>query len=211
MISAPMPRPDVLAARLLLGLVVLVAAVVQEVAVRSSDELFGAWWIGYAPAALEARPVTVCFVGRFDFPFEVPSGRLKLRADAGGEAFFDGVRLGSCGGRGALSQLEIWDLAGPIAAGPHEIAVVVGHPEGVASLRLGLDAERIGRNCVVTDAAWRVDDDAKRIRDRGFDGARYPATLWSRPPLSSWGISSSIRSWRGSAAVSKTVVSSRIP
>jgi hypothetical protein len=173
--------------------------------------MLGAWWIGKGDAAREGRPVTLGFAARFDFPFEVPSARLKLRADSKGEAFFDGVHLGPCGGRGSASPLEVWDLAGPLAAGPHEIVVVVSHPEGVAAVRLGLDATRIGRNCVVTDSAWRVDDDAKRIRDRGFDGARYPAALFARPPLSSWGISSSTRLWRGSVAVSKTVVSSRMP
>ena len=204
-------RTDECAARVLLALVVLLAAVVQEVRVRADDEMLGAWWIGRGEAARGGRPVTLGFAGRFELPFEVPSARLKLRADARGEAFFDGVSLGACGGRGAASPTEVWDLAGPIAAGAHEIVVVVEHPEGIAALRLGLDAERIGRNCVVTDSAWRVDDDAIRIRDRGFDGARYPATLFATPPLSSWGISSSARVWRGRVAVSKTAVSSRMP
>jgi len=204
-------KREIRAAWLLLLLVGLLVALAGELRVRMDDEMFGAWWIGYGPAAMEAKPAEIGFAARFSFPFEVPSARLKLRADADGEAFFDGVSLGRCGGRGADSPLEVWDLRGPLASGAHELVVVVRHPEGVASLRVGLDAERLGRNCVVTDAAWRVDDDAKRIRDRGFDGARYPATLFSTPPLSSWGISPSRRSWRGRAAVSKTVVSSRMP
>lgn len=177
---------------------------------RADDEMLGAWWIGRGVAASAGKPVTLGFAARFSLPLEVPSARLTLRADAEGEAFFDGVPLGRCGGRGEASPTEVWDLAGPLSPGPHEIAVFVSHPEGVAALRAGLDADRIGRNCVVTDSAWRVDDDAKRIRERGFDGARYPATLFGTPPLSSWGISSS-RAWRGRVAVSKTAVSSRIP
>ena len=203
--------PPVAAARVLLAVIFLLGAVVWSTKVRLEDELWGAWWIGHAPAARTAKPAEVGFAARFGFPFEVPSARLKLRADRTYEAFFDGVRLGAGGGAGADSPLEVWDLKGPLAQGAHELVVIVTHPEGVASLRLGLDAERIGRDCVVTDATWRVDDDAKRIRDRGFDGARYPATPWARSPLSSWGISSSRRSWRGSVAVSNTVVSSRMP
>jgi hypothetical protein len=202
-------KTDVVAARVLLALVALLLAVVQELRVRGDDEMLGAWWIGHGELARAGKPVTLGFAARFVFPFEVPKARLKLRAGGTGEAFFDGVRLGPCGGAG--SPLEVWDLRGPLAAGPHEIAVVVSHPEGVAAVRAGLDAERVGRNCVVTDSDWRVDDDAKRIRDRGFDGARYPATPFARPPLSSWGISSSTRFWRGEIGVSKTVVSSRMP
>jgi hypothetical protein len=203
-------RTEVFAARVLLAVLALLTAVVQEVRVRADDDMLGAWWIGRGAAASAGKPVSLGFAARFSFPFEVPSARLTLRADAEGEAFFDGVSLGRCGGRGAASPTEVWDLAGPLAAGPHEILVLVSHTEGVASLRAGLDAERIGRNCVVTDSAWRVDDDAKRIRERGFDGARYPATLFGTSPLSSWGISSS-RVWRGRVAISKTAVSSRMP
>ena len=208
-----MTRTGTLGSRALLALGALGALlvpVVQELRVRGEDEMLGAWWIGRIETARAGKPATLGFAARFELPFASPSARLKLRADASGEAFFDGVALGACGGRGAASPLEAWDL-GPLAAGRHEISVVVSHPEGVAALRVGLDAERIGRNCVVTDAAWRVDDDAKRIRDRGFDGARYPAALFARPPLSFWGISSSTRSWRGSAGVSNTAVSSRMP
>jgi len=196
-------------ARVLVVAVFVLGAVVWDVRVRLDDEMLGAWWIGHMKCAARARPCEVGFARRVDFPFEVPSATLKLRADLAYEAYFDRRLVGSGGGVGA--PLEVWELPGTFAAGAHEISVVVSHPEGVASLRLGLDAVRLGRNCVVTDSTWRVDDDADRIRVRGIDGARYPAALWGRPPLSSWGISSSNRSWRGIAALSKTVVSSRTP
>jgi hypothetical protein len=198
----------------LLGAVLLLGAIVWSTAVRLEDELGGAWWIGLLPVARTGKPATVGFATRFEFPFEVPSATLKLRADRSYEAFFDGIRLGDgqpAGSGPPEIPLEIRELLGPIAAGPHEIVVIVTHPEGVASLRLGLDAVRVGRNCVVTDSEWRVDDDAERIRERGFDGARYPATRWARPPVSSWGVSSSIRSFRGSIGISRIGVSSRIP
>lgn len=208
-------RADLVGARVLLGALVILGAIVWSTAVRLDDELGGAWWIGFLQAAKTGKPATLGFAARFAFPFEVPSATLKLRADRSYEAFFDGIRLGDgrASGTGPSPEipLEIRELVGPIAAGPHEIVVIVTHPEGVASLRLGLDAVRVGRNCVVTDSEWRVDDDAERIRERGFEGARYPATRWARPPVSSWGVSSSIRSFRGSIGISRIGVSSRIP
>jgi hypothetical protein len=208
-------RADVVGARVLIGAVLLLGAIVWTTAVRLDDELGGAWWIGHYPKARLGRPATIGFASRFDLPFEVPSATLKLRADRTYEAFFDGIPLGSGAPAGAGERpeipLEVRELVGPIAAGPHEIVVIVTHPEGVASLRLGLDAVRVGRNCVVTDSGWRVDDDAKKIRERGFDGARYPATRWARPPVSFWGVSSSVRSSRDSIGISRIGVSSWIP
>jgi hypothetical protein len=205
----------VVGARILLAGVFLLGAIVWEAAVRLNDEMGGAWWIGHFPRARTGEPATIGFVARFEFPFEIPSATVKLRADRTWEAFFDGLPLGSGRPAGTGSRLqiplEIRELKGPIAAGPHEIIVIVSHPEGVASLRLGLDAVRTGRNCVVTDSSWRVDDDAQRIRERGFDGARYPATRWARPPVSSWGVSSSVRSFTDSVGISRIGVSSRIP
>jgi len=199
----------------LLAGVVLLGAIAWATRVRLLDEQGGAWWIGWFEKARLGEPATLAFAKRFSFPFPVPSATLKLRADFSYEASFDGIPVG-VGGRkeapgGSDVPLEVWLLEGPIAPGPHEIVVIVSHPEGVASLRLSLDAERIGRNCIVTDPTWRVDDDAERIRERGFEGARYPATPWARPPLSSWGVSSSIRLVRGTMSISSRGVSSRIP
>ena len=188
----------------------LLGAIVWEARVRLDDELGGAYWIGDFDSSRDGKPSEVGFACRFEFPFDVPKATLKLRADRAYELFFDRTRLGEGGGEGDDAALEVYDIRGPLAPGPHEIDVIVRHPQGVASLRLGLDAERMGRNCVVTGSGWRADDDAKRIRDRGFDGARHPATLWARPPLSVWGVSSSKRSFKGSFGVSNTVVSSRI-
>jgi hypothetical protein len=202
---------DAALAWVLLGVVLVLAAIFWWMRARLADEQGGAYWIGYLPAARLAQPAELAFAGRFTFPFDIPSARVKLSADEHYEAYFDGIPIGTGGGSGRECPLEVWDLLGPIAPGPHELVVVVRHIEGVASLRLSLDAERAGRNCVVTDSAWRVDDDAKRIRERGYEGARYPATLWARPPLSSWGVSSSRRLWRGSVGVSSAGVSSRIP
>lgn len=47
---------------------------------------------------------------------------------------------------------------------------------------------------VVTGPLWRVDDDLKRMEKEGFGGTRYPATLWTRPFVSSLDSSSSTRS-----------------
>ena len=80
------------------------------------------------------------------------------------------------------------------------IVVVVSHPHGVASLRLSVDAERIGRGCVVTGPDWRVDEDVARVLRGGAAAARFPATPWARAPLAAWGLLPARRSFRGTVA-----------
>ena len=174
---------------------------------RLSDDLPGAWWIGHFPRARLGEAAAVFFASAAPLEAPAPKATLRIRADRRYEAFFDGVRIGSGGGPGA-PVLEEWTLLGPIAAGAHGIVVLVSHPEGAAALRLSLAFDGPGKREVVTGPGWRVDDDVKRM-ETGFGGARYPATLWARPPLSSLSVSSSTRSWRGSADVS--TASSRIP
>lgn len=194
-------------ALVLLGVALSLSALVASVRARLADDLSGAWWIGHLPKARLGEPATIVFASRI--VLETPAGKaaVRLRADRSYEAFFDGVRVGSGGGAGA-PVLDEWTLTGPIAAGTHEIAVVVFHPEGVASLRLALDGPE--KREVVTGPGWRVDDDVERMKT-GFGGLRYPATLWARPPLSVFSVSSSTRSARGSADVSTAPASSRIP
>lgn len=178
---------------------------------RLADDLPGAWWIGHLAAARRGEGATVLFAARA--PLDVPAAKatLRLAADRTYEAVFDGIRVGAGPGAGA-SALDEWTLAGPIAAGEHEIRVRVAHPEGAAALRLALVfAVAGGTREVVTGPRWRAEDDAERMKT-GFGGARYPATLWARPALSVFSFSSSsTRSVRGSADVSSAPASSRIP
>ena len=196
-------------ALVLLGVALSLSALAASVRARRADDLPGAWWIGHLPKARLGEPATIVFASRI--VLETPAGKaaVRLRADRSYEASFDGVRVGSGGGTGA-PVLDEWTLAGPIAAGEHEIAVVVSHPEGVASLRLALAFDGPEKREVVTGPGWRVDDDVERMKT-GFGGLRYPATLWARPPLSVFSVSSSTRSAKGSADVSTAPASSRIP
>lgn len=195
---------------LLLLLAVLGFALFSKV--RYSDELGAASWIEARHSAAGIQ--TAGFVTRFVFPFDIPSAELKLLASGSYQAFFDGVLIGEATVE-AKDRLDIWSLEGPIAAGAHQILVVVGAGSERRALRLraALDGVRLGRNCVVTDATWRVGDDAKTLRERGFDGARYPAAVsfTSAIGFDSISASSRSRSWRGSAVISARAFSSRMP
>jgi hypothetical protein len=167
---------------------------------RLADPLSGAWWIGFAPKARLGEPVTVAFATEFRLDRPAPAGRLRIRTVGSGTLLVDGVAIGDGSGIG--------DFAVPLPAGNHELLVLLRHPEGIASLRLRLDTPE---GVVVTGPRWRVDDDSRRMEEKGFGGARYPATLWARPPVSSLDSSSSTSSWRGRAVVSSAPSSSRMP
>jgi hypothetical protein len=168
---------------------------------RLADPLSGAWWIGYAGVARLGEPAAVAFATEFRLDRPAPAGRLRIRTVGSGTLLLDGVAIGDGSGSGAFAV--------SLPAGNHELLVFLRHPEGTASLRLRLETpERV----VVTGPRWRVDDDLKRMEEKGFGGARYPATLWARPPVSSLDSSSSTSSWRGrAAAVSSEPSSSRMP
>jgi hypothetical protein len=167
---------------------------------RLSDELGGAWWIGFLDEARLGKAADVVFATRFHLASPAPNARLLVRAVGTGRILVDGAQLAAGTGAGAFAL--------PFAAGDHEILVALHHPTGVAALRLRLETpERV----VVTGPGWRVDDDVKRMEGKGFGGARYPATLWARPPVSSLDSSSSRSSWRGSAVISSAPSSSRMP
>lgn len=192
-----MTRRDVLSARVLLAVVALLAALAWWLPIRLDDEQWGAFWIGHLPPAREARAVTLAFGTRFDFPFDVPRMTVKLRADRHYDLRVDGRLIGDGGGAGREAPLDVWNLEGPFATGGHEIVVVVSHPQGVASLRLTLDAERVGRGCVATGPGWRVDEDPARVLAGGVAAARFDATPWARAPLAAWGLVPARRTFRG--------------
>jgi hypothetical protein len=179
----------------------LVLAGIATVArARLSDPLSGAWWIGYATRARLGQPAALAFATRFRLDQPAPAARLRIRAVGAGTLFVDGVAVGDGSGTG--------DFTVPLEAGNHELLVLLRHPDGVASLRLRLETpERV----VVTGPRWRVDDDVKGMEEKGFGGARYPATLWARPPVSSLDSSSSTSSWRARVAASSVPSSSRMP
>lgn len=167
---------------------------------RLADPLAGAWWIGFSDEARSGAAGDVVFARRFRLTGPAPRAHFRLRAVGSGTVLVDGVTIAEGAGAG--------DFAAGLAAGDHEILVVLRHPEGISSLRLRLETpERV----VVTGPGWRVDDDLKRMERKGFGGARYPATLWARPPVSSLDSSSSARSWRGRAVVSSAPANSRMP
>jgi hypothetical protein len=168
---------------------------------RLADPLSGAWWIGFAAKARLGEPAAVVFATQFRLDQPAPAGRLRIRTVGSGTLLVDGVAIGDGSGIG--------EFAVPLPAGNHELLVRLRHPEGIASLRLRLDTPE---GVVVTGPRWRVDDDLKRMEEKGFGGARYPATLWARPPVSSLDSSSSTSSWKvRAAAVSSVPASSRMP
>lgn len=167
---------------------------------RLADPLSGAWWIGFAAVARRGEPAAVAFATEFRLDQPAPAGRLRISTVGSGTLLVDGVAIGDGSGAG--------DFAVPLRAGNHELLVLLRHPEGIASLRLRLETPE---RAVVTGPRWRVDDDLKRMEEKGFGGARYPATLWARPPVSSLESSSSTSSWRGRIAVSIAPSSSRMP
>ena len=167
---------------------------------RLADPLPGAWWIGFWDKARFGAPAELAFATRFRLERAAPGARVKLRAVGIGTVYVDGVAIAEGTGTG--------DLAVPLASGDHEMVVVLRHSEGISSLRLRLEApERV----VVTGPGWRVDDDLRRMEEKGFGGARYPATLLARPTISSLDSLSSARSWRGRGDVLSVPSSARIP
>ena len=178
----------------------------MAVRARTGDDLSGAWWIGEYEAARLGAPATIAFGVRFPLATAASKATLRLRASGRYVALVDGAAAGS----GETADLVESTLAGPIAAGEHEILVLVTHREGASALRLALLVDGLEKREVVTGPGWRVDDDVKRMKT-GFGGLRYPATLWARPPLSVFSASSSTRSSSGSADVSTTPASSRMP
>lgn len=178
----------------------MVLGTLQIVWARLADPLRGAWWVGSWDKARLGMPAEVAFVTRFRLERPAPGARLRLRAVGAGTILLDLKRIAE--GTGSA------DLAIPLAAGDHTLAVVLRHPEGIASLRLRLETTE---KVVVTGPLWRVDDDLRRMERTGFGGARYPATLWARSVVSSLDSSSSMRSWRGSAVASSAPSSSRMP
>jgi hypothetical protein len=181
-------------------MLLVLAGLVIAVRARLADPLPGAWWIGFWDKARFGAPAELAFATRFRLERAAPGARVKLRAVGTGTLYVDGETVAEGTGTG--------DLAVPLAAGDHEMVVVLRHSEGISSLRLRLETpERV----VVTGPAWRVDDDLRRMEEKGFGGARYPATLLARPTISSLDSFSSARSWRGRADVSRVPSSSRIP
>lgn len=178
----------------------VLAGIALAARARLDDPLSGAWWIGFAAKARLGEPATVAFATRFRLDHPSPGSRLTIRTVGSGTLFVDGVAIGGGSGTG--------DFTVPLPAGDHELLVVLKHSEGIASLRMRLETPE---RAVVTGPRWRVDDDVKRMEEKGFGGARYPATLWARPPVSSLDSSSSTSSWRGSDALSSAPSSSRMP
>ncbi len=191
---------------LLAVLALALSAAVAAVRARAGDDLAGAWWIGDYDVARRGEAATIAFGARFTLARAAPNATLRLRASGRCVVLVDGAPLGTSESR----DLVTWALKGPIAAGEHELLVLVSHPEGAAALRLALLVDGPEKREVVTGPLWRVDDDVKRMKT-GFGGLRYPATLWARPPLSVFSTSSSTRSSIGSADVSTAPASSRIP
>ncbi len=191
---------------LLAAFALALSAAAAAVRARTGDDLSGAWWIGEYEAARTGEPATIAFGSKFTLAEAVPNATLRLRASGRCVVLVDGAALGTSESR----DLVEWALGGPIAAGEHELLALVSHPEGASALRLAFLVDGPQRREVVTGPGWRVDDDVKRMKT-GFGGLRYPATLWARPPLSVFSVSSSTRSSRGSADVSTAPASSRIP
>jgi hypothetical protein len=187
-------------------LALALSAAAAAVRARTSDDLSGAWWIGDDDAARRGEAATIVFGSTFTLARDSSRATLRLRASGRYAVLVDGAALGA----GEARDLVAWTLAGPLAAGGHEILVLVSHPEGASALRLALLVDGPEAREVVTGPGWRVDDDVKRMRT-GFGGLRYPATLWARPPLSVFSVSSSTRSSIASASVSTAPASSRIP
>lgn len=200
------------------GAALALAALAHRTLVAPEDPLGDASWIGHLPAARLGESATIGFARHL---VAARPARLTVLLDAHGEVEFlvDGaaIPLSPAGAGPEASGLRRGERE--LGSGAHDVVAVVRHAEGVAALRLAAVVEEKGsgkRERVVTDGAWRVDDDAKRIRDRGWDGARYPATLWGRPPLplgrsSASSGASSISPPTSSLGTSKTVESSRIP
>ena len=191
---------------LLAVLALSLSAAAVAVRARVGDDLCGAWWIGDYEAARLGAPATVAFAARFPLAAAAAKATLRLRARGRYAASLDGAEVGS----GETTGLAEWPISGPLAAGEHEILVLVSHREGASALRLALLVGGPEKREVVTGPGWRVDDDVKRMKT-GFGGLRYPATLWARPPLSVFSDSSSTRSSSGSADVSTAPASSRMP
>lgn len=200
------------------ALALAASAAVHRAVVAPADALGDAAWIGHLPAARLGDPATVGFVRRVSV--DRPS-RLVVLLEAHGtvELRVDGSVLPLAPAGDGPERGHVRRAERDVGAGSHDVVAVIAHETGVAALRLAATVEERGsekRERVVTDGAWRVDDDAKRIRDRGWDGARYPATLWGRPPLplgrsSASSEASSISPPTSSLGTSKTVESSRIP
>jgi hypothetical protein len=206
-VSASTSRPGRARRAFLLAVLALaLSAAAAAVRARTGDDLAGAWWIGEYEAARLGEPATSAFGARFTLATAAPGATLRLRARGRYAASLDGAPAGS----GETADLAEWKVAGPLAAGEHEILVRVAHPDGAAALRLALFVGGPEKRKVVTGPGWRVDDDVNRMKT-GFGGLRYPATLWARPPLSVFSVSSSTRSSIGSADVSTAPASSRIP
>jgi hypothetical protein len=180
----------------------VLAAIAMATRTRLADPLSGAWWIGFAPKARLGKPAAVAFATEFRLDRPAPAARLRIGAVGSGTLYVDGVPIGEGEDSGS------GDFAFSLPAGKHELLVLLRHPEGIASLRLRLETPE---NVVVTGPDWRVDDDLTRMGKKGFGGARYPATLWARPPVSSLDSSSSTSSWRGRTAMSSAPSSSRMP
>jgi hypothetical protein len=205
--SASTTRPGRAGRAFLLAVLALVlSAVAGAVRARTGDGLSGAWWIGCYPVARGGEAATIVFGSPFTLESAAPKAALRMRANGRYAVLLDGAAVGIGETAGLVEQ----SLPGPLAAGEHEILVLVTHPEGASALRLALLCEGREKREVVTGPGWRVDDDMKRMKT-GFGGLRYPATLWARPPLSVFSVSSSTRSVRDSAGVSTAPSSSRIP
>lgn len=194
------------AAAALVALAVLGAAA-QGAWRAARDPLRPALWIGLYPVARAALPAEVAFVREFDLERPLERPVLEAEGDREWEVTLDGRGVA----RGVGPGPRRFELAAPLAAGSHVVAVFAKHPQGVAAIRLRLrDASGKGIG-VVSGRGWGADDDASRVRERGRKGARYRAMVWGRPPLSSWSASSVTRSlsWNGGSSIDAE--SSRIP
>ena len=187
--------------------VAVLGAAVQAASRFSTDPLRPARWIGLHEAAARALPADVAFAKEIELRLPMARPVLEAEGDREWSVAVDGRVVGLGSGPG----VRRFELAGPLAAGPHAVTAFASHPAGVASIRLRLrDASGKGIG-VVTGRGWGADDDASRVRDRGRKGARYRAMVWGRPPLSSWSASSVTRSLSWNGASSMDAESSRIP
>lgn len=172
-----------------------------------TDPLYPARWIGLHEAAATARPAEVAFAKELDLAKPLERPVLLAEGDREWAVLLDGRVVATGNGPG----IREFPLPGPISAGRHLVVASVRHPAGVASIRLRLDAAGGKGIGAVTGRGWVADDDAARVRDRGRKGARYRATVWGRPPMSSWSASSVTRSLMTNGGSSNDAESSRIP
>jgi hypothetical protein len=139
-------------------------------------------WIWSRASFREPRPLRVYATRDFALPSAPIRALAKVFVDREHVLYVNGRRAGS-GAQQPGDPLAAYDVTGLLVAGANRVAIEAASPTGVGGILFSLDLDAYGRDAIVSDGDWRVDEMAAAVRD----GAHGRPRVWGSPPQHPWG------------------------